>query len=86
MDEPPSAVIAVNTSLWLNHWVVIKQSCGDHIILSGAIETRNGRPAFPAEPSHIAGLHDLVYETLEQGFTSNPSENDRVQGIDWQRA
>ena len=47
IDEPRSAVIPVNASLWLNNWVGIKQSRRNHIILLGAIETRNGRPHFP---------------------------------------
>ena len=43
-------------------------------MLLGAMETRNGRAALPAEPSHIAGIHGLVYETLDQRLTTNPSE------------
>ena len=74
IDEPWSAVIPVNASLWLNNWVGIKQSRRNHIVLVGAIETRNGRAALSAEPSHIAEIHGLVYETLDQRLTGDPSE------------
>ena len=74
INEPRSAVIPVNASLWLNNWVGIKQSCRDHIILLGAIKARNRRAALPAEASGIAGIPGLVDETLDQRLPGHPSE------------
>ncbi len=40
IDEPRRTIIPVNASLWLNQWVVIKQACGNNIILPNTIESK----------------------------------------------